>query len=82
MPPMPPVLGRIEGCIERGAKPQASFQDAGIAWVCYCTRCDYDPTGNVSGVCPECGTPVRSPAGGTVGFAEDVSDHGRGAEGD
>jgi hypothetical protein len=24
----------------------------------WCRRCDYDLTGNVSGVCPECGTPV------------------------
>lgn len=23
-----------------------------------CSKCDYDLTGNVSGVCPECGTPV------------------------
>ena len=22
-----------------------------------CVKCDYDLTGNVSGVCPECGTP-------------------------
>lgn len=25
-----------------------------------CTKCDYDLTGNLSGVCPECGTPVTS----------------------
>lgn len=25
-----------------------------------CTRCGYDLTGNVSGVCPECGTPVAT----------------------
>ena len=24
----------------------------------HCRRCDYDLTGNVSGVCPECGTPI------------------------
>ena len=24
----------------------------------YCKKCDYDLTGNVSGVCPECGTPI------------------------
>jgi uncharacterized paraquat-inducible protein A len=24
-----------------------------------CQRCDYDLTGNVSGVCPECGRPLR-----------------------
>lgn len=24
----------------------------------HCTRCRYDLTGNMSGVCPECGTPV------------------------
>jgi hypothetical protein len=23
-----------------------------------CRKCDYDLTGNISGVCPECGTPV------------------------
>ncbi|HSW45745.1 MAG TPA: hypothetical protein VLM89_09250 [Phycisphaerae bacterium] len=30
-------------------------------WVCnprYCGRCEYDLTGNVSGKCPECGTPI------------------------
>lgn len=25
----------------------------------YCNRCGYDLTGNVSGRCPECGTPIR-----------------------
>jgi hypothetical protein len=27
----------------------------------YCIRCDYDLIGNVSGVCPECGTPITRP---------------------
>jgi predicted amidophosphoribosyltransferase len=27
----------------------------------HCLRCNYDLTGNVSGVCPECGTPITSP---------------------
>ena len=26
----------------------------------FCTACGYDLTGNTSGVCPECGTPVQS----------------------
>lgn len=26
-----------------------------------CFRCGYDLTGNVSGVCPECGTPTPQP---------------------
>jgi len=26
-----------------------------------CTRCSYDLTGNVSGICPECGTPTTIP---------------------
>jgi hypothetical protein len=25
----------------------------------YCRECGYDLTGNVSGVCPECGTPIH-----------------------
>ncbi len=25
-----------------------------------CLNCDYDLTGNVSGVCPECGTPIAN----------------------
>ena len=29
-----------------------------------CAACDYDLTGNVSGVCPECGSVTRSPAAG------------------
>jgi hypothetical protein len=28
-----------------------------------CARCSYDLTGNVSGVCPECGTPTQSAEG-------------------
>lgn len=24
-----------------------------------CVKCGYDLTGNVSGICPECGTPIR-----------------------
>jgi hypothetical protein len=28
------------------------------AWIGHCRRCAYDLTGNVSGVCPECGTPT------------------------
>lgn len=27
----------------------------------YCPACDYDLTGNLSGVCPECGRPVSRP---------------------
>ena len=27
-----------------------------------CSRCRYNLTGNVSGICPECGTPIREPA--------------------
>ncbi len=26
-----------------------------------CVKCDYDLTGNVSGICPECGTPIEKP---------------------
>jgi hypothetical protein len=26
-----------------------------------CVRCGYDLTGNTSGVCPECGTPIEAP---------------------
>jgi hypothetical protein len=29
-----------------------------------CRTCGYDLTGNVSGVCPECGTTIRPGAGG------------------
>jgi uncharacterized RDD family membrane protein YckC len=29
-------------------------------WGIRCPICGYDLTGNVSGVCPECGTPIRS----------------------
>jgi hypothetical protein len=25
-----------------------------------CTVCDYDLTGNLSGICPECGTPIAA----------------------
>jgi uncharacterized paraquat-inducible protein A len=29
-----------------------------------CHVCDYDLTGNVAGVCPECGTETRASSGG------------------
>ncbi len=32
-----------------------------IKWLareCYCTNCEYDLPGNVSGICSECGTPI------------------------
>ena len=29
--------------------------------ICVCPRCSYDLTGNVSGICPECGTPIARP---------------------
>ncbi len=28
-------------------------------WPC-CEQCDYNLTGNISGTCPECGTPIRN----------------------
>jgi len=31
-----------------------------------CGMCRYDLTGNTSGVCPECGTPVRGKPGATL----------------
>ncbi len=29
-----------------------------------CRRCEYDLRGNVSGICPECGTPIKPSADG------------------
>jgi hypothetical protein len=31
----------------------------------HCQTCGYDLTGNVSGICPECGTPIERRAEGT-----------------
>jgi hypothetical protein len=31
-------------------------------WVGACRKCGYNLTGNISGVCPECGTPIPSKA--------------------
>ena len=38
----------------------------------FCSRCRYDLTGNVSGVCPECGTPMPKDelVGGTQDWPE------------
>ncbi len=33
----------------------------------HCQRCGYDLTGNVSGVCPECGLPVPPPPSAPLG---------------
>ena len=45
----------------------------GVSWLAWarrppvrpgaCARCSYDLTGNVSGLCPECGSPVRKQRG-------------------
>src|SRR5688572_13300102 len=37
-----------------------------------CLKCGYDLTGNLSGVCPECGTPSTKPALGAYGASSDV----------
>lgn len=51
---------------------------AGIAWqrkpahpAGHCHQCGYDLTGNVSGICPECGTPIPTPASGQEALAEE-----------
>lgn len=31
-----------------------------------CSTCSYNLTGNLSGICPECGTPIADPRGGRV----------------
>lgn len=31
----------------------------------YCPKCDYNLTGNVSGICPKCGEPIGNGAQGT-----------------
>jgi hypothetical protein len=36
-----------------------SWRDRHRIPVGHCRNCGYDLTGNVSGVCPECGTPVK-----------------------
>ena len=41
-----------------------------------CVKCEYNLTGNVSGVCPECGTPV--PVDPTVGLGGTRSEAGTG----
>jgi hypothetical protein len=32
----------------------------------HCQSCDYNLTGNVSGICPECGTPIPDQAPKTL----------------
>lgn len=50
-------------------KHEFPFEDRGSI----CTTCGYDLTGNVSGICPECGEPVPPPqAGGTPPKARPV----------
>ena len=48
-------LGLILVSIALWAFLPAVFLDAGC-----CYKCGYDLTGNVSGVCPECGRPIQS----------------------
>jgi hypothetical protein len=46
----------------RSAKPEADPHRGP-----HCRRCGYDLTGNVSGACPECGTPVPDHASAPPG---------------
>jgi hypothetical protein len=47
-------------------RPRTAYPPAG-----HCRRCGYNLTGNVSGVCPECGTPV--PEQGSAGAGDGVN---------
>jgi hypothetical protein len=42
-----------------------------------CVRCGYSLTGNVSGVCPECGVPMRADKAGEGGQKPDAPPSGR-----
>ncbi|MCO6438475.1 MAG: hypothetical protein J5J06_15400 [Phycisphaerae bacterium] len=49
----------------------------------HCRKCRYDLTGNTSGVCPECGTPIppgflSSKSGGSSEVEQDASQLGGG----
>ena len=51
---IPSVIGAAAtGYFHREARPKLPG---------HCPKCDYDLTGNVSGVCPECGTEIRRSA--------------------
>ena len=49
-----PVARKCRGCGEVFARGKGRGRDARS-----CRRCDYDLTGNESGVCPECGTEIE-----------------------
>lgn len=49
---MLPVARKCRECGEIFVRRKAKGRDG------RCRRCDYDLTGNISGTCPECGTPV------------------------
>ena len=48
----------VFGYIVRQAIADAPRREERLRAAGRCTYCGYDLTGNVSGVCPECGTPV------------------------
>ena len=49
-------VGCIAGLIYAFARRRSR---SGVLPVGHCTRCGYNLQGNVSGTCPECGTPIR-----------------------
>jgi len=49
-----PIKRKCRGCGEIFVRGKARGRDRRR-----CRRCDYDLTGNTSGICPECGTEVK-----------------------
>ena len=51
------VLLIVEAVAKAGRRRRARRRRSG-----FCPRCPYDLTGNASGTCPECGTPITKGA--------------------
>lgn len=53
------LIGKMFGTRPRPQTTRLEAMKARRERTGFCARCGYDLTGNVSGVCPECGTPTK-----------------------
>jgi len=59
------LLAAFGGWISAAVLPCEPSHAGLCAPLCACRECGYNLTGNVSGRCPECGTPIQTPTSET-----------------
>jgi hypothetical protein len=79
-----PVLSVVGGAYYAIGGPLVFLTTCAVLWRIlplyyetpgHCHTCDYDLTGNVSGVCPECGTVISDDLSSSAGHLQSTADH-------